>query len=133
MADRSFKQFQGTLEAGVVKLYGQFTIGASGAITASSGKGFSIVKTAAKTGRYTITLQDKYNALLSYSVQVEGPADAAFGAGGILTFIRGAAVGAATPLLYVQLASSVAAPADAEAPTGTKVYIELTLKNSTAY
>lgn len=133
MADRSFKQFQGTLEAGVVKLYGQFTIGAAGAITASSGKGFSIVKTATKTGRYTITLQDKYNALLAYSVQVEGPADAAYGTGGVVTFIRGTAVGAAVPLLYVQLASAAAGPVDTDAPTGTKVYIELTLKNSTAY
>jgi len=133
MANRIFKPFGGAIEAGVVKLFGVFTIGAAGAITASSTKGFTVTKTAAKVGRYTIALQDKYNALLGYSIQVEGPADAAYGSGGVVTFVRGVDVGAAVPQLFIQLASAAASPADTDAPTGTRVYVELTLKNSTAW
>lgn len=133
MANRLFKQFQGTLEAGVVKLYGSFTLGASGAVASSSCKGFTVTKTASKTGRYTLTLQDKYNGLLAANVVLQGADDAAYGSAGSLCFLRGVAVAAATPLLYVQVATAVASPADAEAPSGTIVYVELTLKNSTAY
>lgn len=136
MANRSFKQFQMTLEGGVVKLYGYITIGSSGAISASGCKGFSVAKTATKTGRYTLTLEDKYMALLAAQFTVQGPADAAFGTTcGSLAFIRGEDVAAAggTPLLYLQIAGATTSPADTEAPSGTKVFIELTLKNSTAY
>jgi len=135
MADRLLKPMAGCLEAGVVSLFGVFSIGASGAITSSSCKGFSVIKTAAKTGRYTITLQDKYVGLLDHRFSLEGPADAAYGTGGSVVFSRGVdVVGAGgVPLLFLQIASSAAAPVDTDAPSGTKVYIYLVLKNSTAY
>lgn len=133
MANRMFKQFQGTLEAGIVKLYGTITIGASGAVSASSCKGFSVVKTATKTGRYTLTLQDKYTGLLAASFTLQGAADAAFGSAGSHCFVRGVSVTTTIPLLYLQIATAAASPVDTEAPSGTIVYVELTLKNSTAY
>lgn len=64
MADRTFSEFRYSLERKVVDLYLKVTIGASGAATLTRGKGFASVAKAA-TGVYTITLSDKYKALLS--------------------------------------------------------------------
>lgn len=132
MANRTLKQPY-TLEAGVVSLYGYIILGASGAISAQKCKGFKVTKTATKTGRYTIELEDKYNGLLGVKATFEGAADATYGTGGVIGFVRAPAVSATPPLLYFQVASAVAAPVDVEAPSGTKIYFALTLKNSTAF
>lgn len=65
MANRWFNQFQGTLEKGVVTLFLDVAIGATGAPTLSRGKGVaSIARSGA--GTYLVTLQDKYVRLLSF-------------------------------------------------------------------
>lgn len=134
MANRYFKQFTHTLEQGVVKLFGTMTVGAAGAISSSSCKGFDVVKTATETGRYTITLEDKYTSLLHCGVVVQGAADAAYTtACGLGHMLRGVAVSAATPVLYVQFVDREAVPADADLETGAVVYFEITLKNSSAF
>lgn len=130
MANRLFNQFANTLESGVVKLFGTMTIGASGAITASSCKGFSVVKTAATTGRYTITLNDKYNSLKAIDIRSQGPADAALtSTSGIIASIRNVAVSSTIPILQVQFSSNTNL-ADADPTSGIVVYFEITLKNS---
>lgn len=134
MANRLMKQFQGTLEAGVVKLFGSVTTSTSGTISSSTGKGLTITKTSAETGRYTVTLADKYTSLLAVNVMVEGSADAAYtSAKGLQCFIRGAAVSAATPVFYIQFCAEDGSPADAELEDGAKFYLEVTLKNTSAY
>lgn len=134
MANRLYKQFQGTLEAGVVKLFGSVTTSTSGTIASSTGKGLTITKTASETGRYTITLADKYNALLACNVVVQGATDAAYTTGaGLQAFIRNVNVGASTPYLEVQFCGEDGSPADAELESGAKFFVEVTLKNSTAY
>lgn len=135
MANRLFKQFQMSLEAGVVKLYGSVTTSTSGTIASSTGKGLTITKTAAETGRYTVALADPYVALLNVSVVVQGSADAAYtSAKGLQAFIRAADVTSLTaPLFYVQFCAEDGSPADAELEDGAKFFLEVTLKNSTAY
>jgi hypothetical protein len=134
MANRLYKQFQGTLEAGIVKLYGSVTTSTSGTIASSTGKGLTITKTGSETGRYTVTLADKYTRLLAVSVMVEGAADAAYTSSkGLQAFIRGVDVSAATPVFYIQFCGEDGSPADAELEDAAKFYLEVTLKNSSAY
>jgi hypothetical protein len=69
-------------------LWGSFTIGAAGAISAVSGflpltvtaGTFGIIKTAGKTGRYSLFFDRKYRDLTVIGMPtLQGPADAAIG------------------------------------------------------
>lgn len=133
MANRLYKQFQGTLEQGVIKLFGGVVTTTSGTVGSATGKGFTITKTAAEVGRYTVTLADKYTSLLAVSVIVEGAADAAYTtAKGLEPFLRNVSVSSATPSFNIQFGRTDTA-ADAELEDGAKFYVEVTLKNSGAY
>ena len=104
-------------------------IGASGAVSSSDCKGFSIAKTSGETGRYTVTLNDKYNKLKSVNVNSIGPADAALtDASGIIASLRNDAV-SSSKSFDIQFSSNVDL-ADANPSDGIKVLIEITLKNS---
>jgi len=129
MANRLFKSPTYTLEQSIVKLYGSVTIGSTGAISSSSTYGFSIAKTSGETGRYTVTLNDKYYALKHVGVVVVGPADAALtDASGIIASVRNDAV-ASAKTFDIQFSSNVNL-ADANPTSGNKFLIEITLKNS---
>ena len=65
MADRMWQPAEGGLEQRVVELFGSITFGTTGAVSASSGKGVTSV-TRNSAGKYTIQLDDTYNALLAY-------------------------------------------------------------------
>lgn len=69
MANRTFNQFQGSLEKGVVQLYLEFTFGSSTDQQIVRGKGIASVKKTATTGVYLVTLEDTYNKLLAASFQ----------------------------------------------------------------
>lgn len=134
MANRLFKDNAKTLEGGVVKLFGKLVTTTSGTVdtTNTAAKGFAITKTAAETGRYTLTLEDNYTSLLGASVIIEGAADAAYtSAKGNVAFLRNVAV--TTGTLDVQFCDADGSAADAELENGAKVYFELTLKNTDAY
>lgn len=133
MANRYFKEQVQCLEGGIVKLFGKVVTSTSGTIASQTCKGFTVTKTGSETGRYTITLADKYNSLRGMSVVLQGAADAAYTtAKGLNWFVRGVAVGSSTPLLYLQFNRTDTA-ADAEVEDSAEFYIELTLKNTTAY
>lgn len=133
MANRYMKQFVATLEAGVAKLYGEVTTSTSGTIASQSCKGFTVSKTAGETGRYTVTLSDKYNKLLSVCVTVVGATDAAYtAADGLVSFLRNDSVASNGATFNVQFADP-ATSADAEIEDGAKFKLEITLKNSTAF
>ena len=70
MASRAFFDRFLTLEEEVIYLFAQITVGSSGAIASTDrGKGVtSVVETG--TGRYTLTLDDKYARLLWADAQV---------------------------------------------------------------
>lgn len=129
MANRRFKQFQGSLESGLVKLFGKATFGSSGAVSSSTCQGFSIAKTGSETGRYTVTLNDKYSELKGCHVTLVGPADAALtDASGVISSIRNDAV-SSSKTFDIQFSSNVNL-ADADPSSGNKMYLEITLKNS---
>lgn len=131
MANRNFKPGAKCIEAGTIKLYGKVTTTTSGTIGSQSCKGFSVAKTASETGRYTVTLEDKYTGLLGCAVVVEGAADAAYTtAKGLQAMLRGVAVDQDTPLFYIQFVNGAQPQADAEVDDAAVFYIEITLKNS---
>ena len=121
-----------TLEKGVVKLYGNFTTSTSGTIASSSCKGFTVAKTAAETGRYTVTLADSWKAFMGVCVTIVGAADAAYtSAKGLTHIVRN--VSMTNKTFDVQFNDPDGSPADAELEDGASVYLEITLKNTGAY
>ena len=71
----------GTYRRGAVVITGTILIGASGAVTSfvceAVDSSTGIVKTAAKTGRYTVTFLRKYKNVRVCSMELIGPTDAA--------------------------------------------------------
>lgn len=134
MANRTFSKDAVTLEKGVVKLFGHVVTTTSGTIGSQSCKGFSVVKTSAKTGRYTITLDDYYVSFLAAQTTVVGAADAGYtSAKGLTSFLRNVAVDSSHKTFDVQFCDRQTAPADADLESGAEFYIEITLKNSSVY
>ena len=72
MANRMFKPLKGSLTQGITCLTGSWTFGSSGAVT-FSGVGFGV--STSSSGVQTITLEDKYNALLGVQFTVVGDGD----------------------------------------------------------
>lgn len=68
----NLNQFQYTFEKDTVTIFGQFEIGASGAVTAGTvkGGGVSGVVKEATAGQYTISFRDKYSRLLDFKAQI---------------------------------------------------------------
>lgn len=129
MANRMYYPPQGSLNVNVVKLYGKFTIGSSGAVASSSCKGFAVTEQAAETGRYLVTLEDSYNYFLGCHVTVEVAADSAIGSSaGFIPSVRNVSVNDSTPTFDIQF--SDAAGADADPTSGFVVYLEIALQNS---
>ena len=136
MANRYLKDQVRTLEGGPVKLFGHVVTSTSGAIDTSSTscKGFSVAKTGSETGRYTITLEDNYNALLGVSVAVVGADDTAYTASkGLPWFLRNVDVGDSFDIQFAVQDSADESMDDAELEDGAEFYIEITLKNSSAW
>lgn len=132
MADRYFKQFQHTLETGLVTLYGKVVTSTSGTVSTTSCVGFSVAKTGGETGRYTVTLSDYYyGGLKNCSVMLVGAADAAYTTGaGMCPFLRNVSVSGSAKTFDIQFCSPDGSPADAEVEDAASFYIEIVLKNS---
>jgi len=123
MANRTFYQHRGSLSREIVKLYGSVTVGAAGAVSSQSCKGFSVALTDSETGRYTVTLEDAYNAFRGAHVCVEGADDAA------LTVLFGGVrnVDVAGKSLDLQMVGAIGT--DTDPASGDVLHIELTLQN----
>jgi hypothetical protein len=109
-----------------IVISGTITLGASGAIASAAGFCPSaaasvapgVVKTAAKTGRYTVTLDRKYQTVRPIGVSLEGPADTAMGnTDGNAVVVRN--VGTQSFDIQTLLASS---GADTNSTSGNKIH-----------
>jgi hypothetical protein len=121
MANRTFHQVD-SLDRNVKLLYGYVPVGASGAVGTVVANGFTVTKVAATTGRYTITLSDKYNTLLGIT---------------FTPFNNGTALGeqwevrsALTSSTTITIEHVSDAGAAADAADGAGVYIQIALLNS---
>lgn len=128
MANRNFKDRVKTLESEVCHLYGQVTFGSSGAIASQNCKGFSVAQTGSEDGRYTVTLEDQYNTLLFVGCNIEGAADTAFGATGLIRALRNVAMTSKT--FDIQLVEADGNLADTDPASGDILYIMIAVKNS---
>ena len=72
MAARNLSEHQWALEHDTVKLYGRGTGAATDALTSLKGKGISLVDQT-DTGKYTITLTDKWAGFLMFKGMVIDP------------------------------------------------------------
>lgn len=125
MANRYFEQFRYSFEKKVVDLYMKVAVGATGAPTLSTANSKGIASIARNSaGRYTITLQDKYQKLLMVDATIllaSGlPAPQEFA-------IVSQAVTNSTPTVVVQFsAAGVATDPD----NGATLYLQITLGDS---
>lgn len=104
-------------------------IAAAGAPTLSANDSLGIASVVRNsTGRYTITLQDKYMALLQVTESRELASGAPSAVGGFA--IRSSAVDAATPTVVIEFVDSSGVAV--ELASGTTLRIEFVLKNSSA-
>ena len=75
MANRSFYPNHQSLEVDCVHLWAEINIGASGAVSSSSGLGIASVTKETAAGQYTIALTDSYNKLLWAGISLLDDAD----------------------------------------------------------
>lgn len=120
-------------EPGLVEIYGEFTTTTSGTIdtaATSGGVGItSIVKTASKTGRYTITLASTFKKLKFAEAIIIGADDAAFtDAKGCDPRLRDDDI-ASDGTIELQFVDADSG-ADAELQDAAKVLFKLVLKNT---
>lgn len=127
MASRSFNPPLGSLEVDVVDLFGTITIGSSGAVSASSGKGVASVALVG-TGGYTITLEDTYQALLFAGATQLDSADETPASVGVHTRLAAQDVASAKTVTLQCFAGDDGA--DAHPADGAVIYFNLRLRNS---
>lgn len=125
MANRNFNRFQ-ALEKEAKSLYVQVAIGASGAPTLNAANSLGVASVVRNSvGRYTITLQDKFNRLLQITESrqlASGPASAV---GGMV--VRSQSVDSAKTIVVEFLDATGAA---VELANGTTLRLQIDLKNS---
>lgn len=106
-------------------LTGIVTLGSSGAISSQDCDGFVVTQTATETGRYTVALTDKYQAIEYLQGNLEISADtAAVQAKGVVVVSRG--VDASAKVGYLQctiVPTAAAAGADALPEDSAKLRI----------
>lgn len=133
MNSRNFSPEQGSVRRGVVHLYGKVTLGSSGAVSSQTGAkqaGFTVAKTAAETGRYTVTLVKSdgttaatYSELLYVGATLVGTTDAVMTTDkGVTYFLRNSAVTTAGTF-DIQFATNIT-------DTGTETYVDANPENS---
>ncbi len=127
MANRSFHKPLGSLEIDVVSLFGTITIGSSGAVSSSTGKGIASVALSG-TGGYIVTLQDAYNALLFADLNTLHSTDSAASTVGIGSRINAADVSSAKTVTFQMYALDDGA--DANPASGAVLYVMIVLRNS---
>lgn len=128
MANRMWLPHAGCLEVDVVTLFCKITIGASGAVSASSGKGIASVARSS-AGKYLVTLSDQYNSLLGFSLGQLHSTDSDPATVGVHMRLDAEAVNNATPTVTVQCFAGDDG-ADADPASGAIIYVTLQLRNS---
>lgn len=128
--NRAYIHSRGALEAGIIWLYARIAIGATGAPTLSSGKGIASVSRSS-AGRYVVTLEDAYNALLCTTVTAEGTITDDSATVGTTFKVRSSDVtNSTTPTVTIQAVKADGTAADPG--DGDTLNVCLTLKASSA-
>lgn len=125
MANRLYKQFPLTLVPQVVELFGRATIAAAGAPTLvledSIGLA-TLVRTG--TGAYTLTLSDKYPALLDFDVHFK------LASGTPVTIAHCLKTNPVDSTKVITFSTLDAAGAAADPDSGAELFLHIKLRNS---
>jgi hypothetical protein len=120
MANRTYQPVA-ALDREVKMLFGVVTFGGSGAVSSVDALGFTVTKVGATTGRYRVTLADKYGSLLGVS----------------LTLYNGGTAADSKLQLHAELSSNtivdfqyIGGAVAADATSGHKAYITVFVRNS---
>ena len=130
MANRLFYNNAYSLEIDHTHLYAELVVGAAGAVTSGIGKGIASIVKETAAGQYTVNLTDSYNKLLHCDIMLlsatnSDPTTVAI-TGRLLSED---VVNSATPKLVIQ-GIALDDGAAANFASGAKVYIKITLRNS---
>jgi hypothetical protein len=126
MANRNFKPGARCLEAGTVKLYGEFTTSSfSGVIGSQDCQGFRVTNGSA--GEYQIILEDNYLGLRNLDTKVIFATASGGNVGQDSQILNDDVVNGIIDIVFLSGDNGVAD----DLPDGAKVLIEITLKNST--
>lgn len=129
MANRMWLPPAGSLEVSVVELFGSITIGATGAVSAQSGKGIGTI-TRTSAGLYSIPLTDTYSSFLWGGITLLDSASSDPSTVGTASRFKSQAVSSGTaPLVTIQMYASDDGAA-ADPASGAVIYFTLKLKNS---
>jgi len=120
MADRTFPGTVKSMDRAPIQLYGVVTFGGSGAVASVDAHGFTVTKPSG-TGLYTITLADKYASLLGLHVELYN--------GGTAADVKAQIASNFTTQNAVSF-QIVGGTAAANATSGHKAYITITLSNT---
>lgn len=135
MANRTFNQFQGSLEKGVVQLYAEISFnGASSPTlvvsTVNGGCKGLVSMTRTGTGTYELLLQDSYVRLLGFSEGWKN-ASATPNVGQFVLSVDNVTDGTAPKLTFTSY-SQATTPVAVDVSAGNTLYLGLSLSNSTA-
>lgn len=125
MANRLYQQFHQSLDHGVVSIYGYFTVGALGVVSAFKGLGISnVVKTG--TGTFTVTIADAFPAFLGATTMVVYN-----GASGVASVnMKQDPTVNPGPLKSIVFNTQDFAAGETDPATGTRIYFEIKMRNS---
>lgn len=131
MANRSFHPHRGSLEIESVTLWCSITVGASGAVSSSVGKGILSVTKESTAGRYTIALQDNYNKLLCANITLLDSTDSDPASVATWWRVKSEQVSSSSaPNIVIQGNASGSSGAAANARSGAVLMVRLELRNS---
>jgi hypothetical protein len=127
MANRTFHAAK-SLDREVISLFGVLTIGAVGAISSQDCLGFSVARTG--VGAWTITLGDRYGALFGINSSL---LHATTPSGAKLELVADNSAAAAKTITakWVNDAAVAGTFAPVDPASGSKVYLQILLRNST--
>jgi hypothetical protein len=128
MANTYGYQFRSAKEPAVWDLFGKVTIGAAGAPTlvAASSRGITSI-TRNSAGRYTIVLAETWNKFLGMHVTIQ--LAAGIPASPVFHVVSETVATAATKNIVIEF-DSAAGGAATDPDSGTVLYLQITLKNS---
>lgn len=128
MANRTFKKDRGAFVQGVVDVYASVAIGATGAPTLSASGSQGVASIARNSaGKYTITLSDAYNALLSLTATLKKSSGVLATASSAQMALRSETVNSTKTIVIEFLDNAGAA---IELVSGVTVMLHAQLKNS---
>ena len=132
MADRNFCDGPKALDIGLVTLFCQITVGATGAVTSFTGAGHGIKSvTRNSAGQYTIALDDSWPRLKWCDVQILDSTASNPQSVATLARLFSQAVSSSTAPAVVIAGYNVATGAAADFNNGAVVMVKLEFQNST--